>query len=464
MILEQYYLGCLAQASYLIGDEESGVAVVVDPRRDVGLYLDEARARGLSIEHTILTHFHADFLAGHVELRERTGAVIHLGRRAQADFPFQPQGEGDELVLGPNVRLAFLETPGHTPEGISILVFDRRKSDAEPHAVLTGDTLFIGDVGRPDLMASIGVTADELAGMLYDSLHQKLLPLPDATILYPGHGAGSLCGKSLSTDTVSTIGAQRASNYALQAMERSEFVRILTEARPPAPAYFGYDADLNRREHGTLDAALERALAPLALETVLGRQNAGARVLDVREKDAYAAGHLAGSTNVGLDGKFATWCGSVIGADEPIMIVAEPGAEREAAMRLGRIGFDRVEGYLDGGPAAWAAHPELVKTIRRIEPDVLRARLDGADAPFVLDVRQPGEWDCSHIDGSVNVPLGQLVDRLDEVPRDRDVVVQCQTGYRSCVAISLLAARGYANLIDLRGGWEGWEALAGAVR
>lgn len=455
MILEQHYLGCLAQASYLIGDEATGTAVVVDPRRDVDLYLREAEARGLRIRHVILTHFHADFLAGHIELRERTGATIHLGRRAQADFPFEAQGDGAELELGPNVRLAFLETPGHTPEGISILVYDRQASDTEPHAVLTGDALFIGDVGRPDLMASVGVTAEELAGELYDSLHEKLLKLPDATLVYPGHGAGSLCGKNLSDDTVSTIGAQRATNYALQPMERERFIEELTRAQPPAPRYFGYDAALNKKERGTLDAALER-LAPLTLETVLARQNAGARVLDVRSPEDFCSGHLVGSTSVGLDGKFATWCGSVIAPEESIVLIADPGTEREAATRLGRIGYDRVAGYLDGGAAAFLDRPELVGRIPRIDADGLRDRL--GDGPFVLDVRQPGEWSAGHVDGSVNIPLGQLAARTDEVPRDRDVVVHCQGGYRSVVASSLLAAAGFDRLTDLRGGWSAWEA------
>jgi len=458
MILEQHYLGCLAQASYLIGDEASGTAAVVDPRRDVDLYLREAASEGLTIRHVILTHFHADFLAGHVELRERTGATIHLGARAHASFPFEAQADGSELELGPNVRLRFLETPGHTPEGVSILVFDRQRS-SDPYAVLTGDTLFIGDVGRPDLMASVGVTAEELAGQLYDSLHEKLLKLPDATIVYPGHGAGSLCGKNLSTETTSTIGAQRAANYALQPMERERFVELLTQAQPPAPRYFGYDADLNRREHPTLEAALEN-LEPLSLETVIGRQNAGTRVLDVRSPEAFCQGHLAGSTSVGLDGKFATWCGSVIEPDESIVLVADPGTEREAAMRLGRIGYDRVEGYLESGAAAFAEHAELVASIPRVDPDGLLEHLQADETPLVLDVRQPGEWSAGHLDDSLNLPLGQLPNRLDELPRDRDVVVHCQGGYRSVIAASLLARAGFDRLVDVRGGWKAIEARA----
>ena len=301
MILTQHYLGCLSQASYLIGDERTGTAVVVDPRRDVDEYLEEARRLGLRIEHIILTHFHADFAAGHLELRERTNAAIQLGAHAQAEYDFRPLREGDALELG-NVRLEILETPGHTPEGISIVVYDLALSRHTPHAVLTGDTLLIGDVGRPDVIASDGIAVETLAGMLYDSLHEKLLRLPDDTLLYPGHGAGFACGKNLSTETVSTIGAQRARNAALRPMTKIDFVRIITMDPPETPAYFLHDADLNRQEHATLEATLGVELKPLALSTVLFAQRAGAQILDTRDPADFAAGHLMGSTNIGLCG------------------------------------------------------------------------------------------------------------------------------------------------------------------
>lgn len=460
MILEQHYLACLAQASYFIADESSGVAAVVDPRRDVDEYLKLARERGLRIAHVLLTHFHADFLAGHLELRERCGARLHLGARARAEFDFEPMTEGQGLELGPQVRLAFLETPGHTPESTSILVFDRERSESRPHAVLTGDTLFIGDVGRPDLMASVGVTAAELAASMYDSLREKLLKLPDETLVYPGHGAGSMCGKNLSTDTVSTIGAQRASNYALQPMEREAFIALLTANQPQAPAYFAFDANLNRKERDTLDVSLARSLRPLDLETVLARQNAGVQVLDTRDPEEFARGHLVGSLGIGLGGKFATWCGTMVEPARSIVIVAQPGSEREAALRLGRIGYDQVEGYLEGGPGALATRPDLVQRFERVDPDQLAASLASEDAPLVVDIRATGERENGAIEGSLHIPLQQLEERLDELPRDRRLVLQCQSGYRSSIAASLLLAAGFSELCDLRGGYGGWSAAS----
>src|SRR5271156_4567721 len=331
MILKQYYLGCLAHASYLIGDEASSTAIVVDPQRDIQNYLADAEKFNLRIRHVFLTHFHADFVAGHLELRDRCGATIHLGSRAQAEYAFVAMQDGDTLEF-PGLRLQILETPGHTIESISILVFDLQKSADKPYAVLTGDTLFIGDVGRPDLRASLGWTAQELGGHLYDSLHNKLLPLPDETLVYPAHGAGSLCGKNLSSDTVSSLGDQRRFNYALQSMSKEEFVRIVTADQPDAPAYFTYDAILNTRERTTLDKNLEQVLQPVELEEVLQMGDAGAQVLDVRDPGEYAKGHLAGSINIGLGGQYATWAGTVLDRTRPILIVAEPGREEEAAL------------------------------------------------------------------------------------------------------------------------------------
>lgn len=457
VILTQYYLRCLAHASYLIGDEESGAAAVVDPQRDIGQYLEDAGRHGLAIRHVILTHFHADFLAGHLELRERTGARIHLGRVAKAEYAFAPMGDGDRLDLG-RVRLACLETPGHSPESISVLVYDRARSDAEPHAVLTGDTLFIGEVGRPDLRAAPGRSAADLAGLLYDSLREKLLPLPDATLVYPTHGAGSLCGRNISTELSSTIGEQRRYNYALQPMTRDEFIRIITADQPDAPAYFAYDVALNAREHPTLDAALERSLVPLSLEEVLAKRNAGAQVLDVREPVKFEGGHLTDSVNIGLDGQFASWAGTVLDRERPIVIVAEPGRESEAATRLGRIGFDHVAGYLRDGMAALDGHPDLTRRIDRITAPALAERLASANGPLVLDVRTPVEHHAAHIDGSLHLPLLRLTEHLAEVPRDREIVVHCATGYRSAVAASLLACHGFARVTDLVGGISAWQA------
>jgi len=455
MILEQHYLACLSQASYLIADDATGVAAVVDPRRDVDLYVDAAADRGLRIEHVILTHFHADFVAGHIELAKRTGAKIHLGAKATADFAFEPLGEGDEIALG-NVRLRALLTPGHTPEGISLLVFEHA-DDVAPHAVLTGDTLFIGDVGRPDLMASIGVTAEELAGMLYDSTREKLLTLPDETLVFPGHGAGSMCGKSLSTDTVSTIGDQRRLNYALQDMSREDFIRLVTEARPEPPAYFGFDARKNREERGTLDEVLDGVNA-LDLAAFDLRIETGAIALDVRDPEDFAEAHLAGSISIGLDGRFATWAGTVLPVDAEIVLIAPAGREREAATRLGRIGFDRVRGYLSGG---LDAVPESRRrAVRRLDPVELKAALAGTPAPVVLDVRQPGEHAAAAIEGASLIPLTELPARLDDAPRpagEAPLVLQCAAGYRSMIAASLLERAGREGLADLRGGMTAWQ-------
>src|SRR5580700_6700821 len=356
MVLKQYYLGCLAHASYLLGDEASSTAIIVDPQRDIHQYLVDAEKFGLEIRHVFLTHFHADFVAGHLELRDRCDATIRLGARAKAEYAFVSMKDGDTLEF-PGLRVQVLETPGHTIESISILGFDLRKHPTHPHAVLTGDTLFIGDVGRPDLRASLGWTANDLGAHLYDSLHNKLLPLPDETLVYPAHGAGSLCGKQLSFDTVSSLGDQRRMNYALQPMAKDEFIRLVTADQPDAPQYFTYDAVLNTREHVTLDSNLERVLRPVALDEVIRLGDSGAQVLDVRDAAEFAKGHVAGSINIGLGGQYATWAGTLLDRARPIVIIAEPGREQEAALRLGRIGFDQVLGYLEGGMAALAERP-----------------------------------------------------------------------------------------------------------
>jgi DMSO/TMAO reductase YedYZ molybdopterin-dependent catalytic subunit/glyoxylase-like metal-dependent hydrolase (beta-lactamase superfamily II) len=459
MILKQYYLGCLAHASYLIADEENGEAAVVDPQRDVDEYVREAHRLGCRIGHVFLTHFHADFIAGHLELRDREGARIYLGARAEAEYGFIPVGDRESVQVG-EVRLEVLETPGHSPESISILVYDR---DAErPYAVLSGDTLFIGDVGRPDLRASLGWSAEELGGMLYDSLQTKLLTLPDETLVYPAHGAGSLCGKNLSTDTVSTIGVQRQYNYALQPMSRDEFVEVVTAEQPDTPAYFTYDAVLNTKERPTLEQTLVEELKPLGLDDVLALAAGNAQLLDARDPADFAGAHLRGSVNIGLGGSYATWAGTLLDGERPTVIVADPGREQEAAMRLGRIGFDNVAGYLDGGMQALDARPDLVGRIERITAATLAEQLSGSEPPLVLDVRTEREWRDGPLDGSVNIPLARLEERLDEIPRDREVVVHCGSGYRSSIAASLLRRHGFEQIADLVGGMSAWAASTAA--
>jgi len=457
MILKQFYLGCLAHASYLLGDEASATAIVVDPQRDVQQYVDEAEKLGLKIRHVFLTHFHADFIAGHLELRDRCGATIYLGAQAKAEYAFVPMKDGDALDF-PGLRVQVLETPGHTIESISLLVFDLQRDSARPYAILTGDTLFIGDVGRPDLRASLGWSANDLGSRLYDSLHNKILPLPDETLVYPAHGAGSLCGKKLSSDTVSSLGDQRRFNYALQPMSKEEFVRLVTADQPDAPAYFTYDAILNTQERVTLDQNLQKAHHPLDLNEVLSMGDAGAQILDVRDAAEYAKGHLAGSINIGLGGQYATWAGTILDRAKPIVIIAEPGREEEAALRLGRIGFDHVKGFLEGGMEALAARPDLVWPTQRLSAPLIAEELAGIEPPLVLDIRNPGEWKAKHIDGSVNIPLNHLQERISEIPRDRRIAVHCAGGYRSSIAASILHQYGITRLIEMAGGLAAWEA------
>lgn len=456
MFLKQYYLGCLAHASYLIADERTKQAIVVDPQRDIEQYLQDAASAGYSIKYVALTHFHADFLAGHIELRNRAGAQIVMGSRAQAEFEVRHVKENDELDLG-DVVVRILETPGHTPEGISLLLFDRKKSDAVPQAVLTGDTLFIGDVGRPDLLASIGVTAEELAEMLYASL-QKLRSLPETTLVYPAHGAGSMCGKNLSKETVSTIGEQRKFNYALQPMSFDDFKRLVTADQPEAPDYFVYDAIKNRQERPDLEATLRTSLKALSVDEVVLLKNQGAQLVDVREAIDFEGAHFEGAMNIGLAGKYATWCGSILHHDKPIIVIAEAGNEEEAVMRLGRIGFDNVTGYLKNGMSALDNRPELVRKLPRITAPALSEMLQEQSPPYVLDVRSEKEWSGGHLQGSHNIPLTHLRDRLAEVPSTQPVVIHCEGGYRSAIGASLLAGAGRTNVTDLVGGVKAWNA------
>lgn len=458
MIVEQHYLGCLSQASYLIADEVTRTAFVVDPRRDVDLYLERAEALGVEIRHVLLTHFHADFLAGHLELAERTGATIHLGAAAQAEYTFEPLADGDTIEVG-DVRIEALATPGHTPESTCYVLHDLAAEGDRPHAVMTGDTLFIGDVGRPDLMASVGVTKEELASELYDSLREKLLALPDETILYPGHGAGSACGKALSTETVSTIGAQRAGNYALQPMSRAEFVAAVTSEQPPAPAYFPRAAGLNKITHDLLGDVLAGALASLDADQALSRMDQGATLLDVRPAEEFAAAHLAGSIWIGLDGRFAGWAGTLLDLEAPIVIVGGEDLAREAALRLARVGLDQVTGFLGDVDGAMAAHPALVRSLRRLEPAEAAGVLGGEDAPLVVDVRTKTEHEDVRLDGALSLPLAGLRGLIGEIPADRSLVLHCKSGYRSLAAISLLLHEGLApdSMVDVLGGIDRWS-------
>jgi hydroxyacylglutathione hydrolase len=451
----QYYLDCLSQASYLIGDETTGRAVVVDPRRDIDEYVRDAEEMGLGIELIIETHFHADFLSGHLELAAATGADIGFSSVAEPEFEHRKLADGELISLG-EVELEILHTPGHTPESISIVVRERA-GDEIPYGVLTGDTLFIGDVGRPDLLASIGYSRDELAECLYDSLHQKLLPLPDETRVYPGHGAGSACGKNLSTDTWSTMGDQRANNYALLARDKDTFIDLVTEGQPPAPEYFVYDAVLNRQDRPLLDeTAMPAAIGLDDLDRLVAD---GAMVLDGRDPEDFARGHIVGSVNVGLNGRYAEFAGSVIPSDVDIVLVADEGFELEAKNRLARIGFDRVAGYLENPLGVMVDHPDRVQQASRLTATDFEDRRRELSDLQVVDVRNPGEVGLGTIPGAVTVPVGQLPSLVRDLDPGKPTVVFCAGGYRSSVAASLLRREGFGDVSDLRGGYGAWSDL-----
>ncbi|MEU1285038.1 rhodanese-like domain-containing protein [Kitasatospora sp. NPDC005856] len=454
MYFAQFYLDCLSQASYLIADEHTGRAVVVDPRRDVDEYVAEAQAHGFTVEAVINTHFHADFLAGHLELADRTGAWIGYGRRAETDYPIRKLADGERIELG-DVTLQIMETPGHTPESISILVFEQ-PDDTVPYGVLTGDALFIGDVGRPDLLASTGVTAGELGAMLYDSVHRKLLGLPDETLVFPAHGAGSACGKNLSTDRQSTIGRERATNYACAPMDEAAFVALVTDGQPTAPGYFGYDADLNRRERELFDPAAVRALTGTEF---LARRAEGAVVVDGRDPAAFAAGHLAESINVPADGRFAEQSGTVLAPDRELLVIAPEERGAELVTRLARIGFDKVAGHLADPQDVFRAHPELMRQGARLTVHTLREELAGPRPPLVVDVRGAAEREAGAVPGSLHLPLAELPTRHGELPTDRPVVLHCAGGSRSSIAASLLRRHGHPQTYDLIGGYGAWEAV-----
>jgi hydroxyacylglutathione hydrolase len=454
MIFEQHYLDCLSQASYLIADETTKRAVVVDPRRDVSPYLETAAEHGLAIELVIETHFHADFLSGHLELADATGAQIAYGSVAETEFESRKLVDGERISLG-QVELEIRHTPGHTPESISIVVCDHAESP-EPWGVLTGDTLFIGDVGRPDLLSSKGVTSEELASDLYDSLHTKLMSLPDATRLWPGHGAGSSCGKNLSTNTSCSIGVQRETNYAVADMTKDEFVEVVTSGQTAPPAYFGFDAVLNREMRPILDE--HQAPAPLELDEVVRLQADGAVVLDTRGPEVFASGHLVGSVNIGLGGRYAEFAGGVLLPDMDIVLVGEPGTELEAKVRLARIGFDRVVGHLIDPERSLAAAPEHVGQSSRFDVAAMVDAMASVDGLQVLDVRQPGETEGGVVDGAVLIPLTKLRAEMDSLDRGRPVAVYCAGGFRSSIAASLMKLHGFDDVTDLLGGWGAWTA------
>lgn len=459
MFFRQYYLGCLSHASYLIGDTHTGRAVVVDPQRDVAQYVADAEANGLRIERIFETHFHADFLSGHLELQKVTGADITFGvvGAERTEFPVVAMKDGERLSLG-SVILEVRDTPGHTPESISIVVYDG--SDT-PYGVLTGDTLFIGDVGRPDLLSAFGASAEDLGRQLYNSLHHKLLTLPDSTKVYPAHGAGSACGKNLSTETVSTIGEQRRTNYALAPMSEDEFVKVVTEGQAAAPLYFSFAAVRNRLKRDVFDESTGTKM--LTIDEVFRAQCDGAVIIDTREPAEFALGHLKGSINVGLSGRFAEYSGEVVTSETPIVLVCPAGTEDEARIRLGRIGFDKVLGALDAPEVAFVGNPDSVVQASRLTVDQLRQRREALSNVQVIDVRGPGETEAGVIPGAQLIQLPQLVTRLAELDPQAPTVVYCAGGYRSSIAASTLRQRGFVDVSDIIGGFGAWQTSGADV-
>jgi hydroxyacylglutathione hydrolase len=453
MYFKQFYLSCLAHASYLIGSE--GEAAVVDPQRDVDQYVSEAEAQGLKIQYVIETHLHADFVSGHRELAARTGAEIVFGEKAGATFPHRAVRDGDELRLG-GIKLRVMETPGHTPESICVLLTDTEASD-QPQKVLTGDTLFIGDVGRPDLAGAKGYTSQMMAEMMYDSLHEKLLKLADTVEVYPAHGAGSMCGRNLSTETSSTIGEQRKLNYALQPMAKEEFVKMMTAELPEAPVYFSKDAEINRTGAAALNE-LPGAAALMPTEVCkLAAQ--GWAILDVRAAEEFGAGHVPGALNIGLSGQFASWAGSLIPMTSPIVIVANDEARvDEARMRLARVGMEKVKGYLSGGMKAWQEADLDVATVLQISVAELKSLIESRPDLQVVDVRRPAEYEGGHAPRAITAPLAQLRQVLPSLnlrPTEQTAVI-CAGGYRSSAGTSILQQAGFTNLLNVSGGTNAW--------
>jgi hydroxyacylglutathione hydrolase len=449
MYFEQFYLGCLAHASYMLGSD--GEAIVVDPQRDVDIYLNAAAEHGLKIAHIFETHLHADFISGHNELAARSGATIYIGAQAGAKFPHQDVEDGFEVRCG-KLRLTVRETPGHTPESICLVVTDEEMS-SKPWAVLTGDTLFLGDVGRPDL--SDKHTPQQLAGLLYDSLHSKLLTLPDDVLVYPAHGAGSLCGRNMRAERSSTIGTERLTNYALQISSREEFIRELTSNLPARPDYFLQDAEINRQGAAALSELPELpALSPKELKNLL---EAGGVALDIRSGEDFSSAHVPGSVHIALSGQFATWAGTVLGlAAHPVLIADTPEQVAEAQLRLARVGIEAAGGYLAGGIAGWRQAGYSLAALPQISVAVLKERID-REGLHVLDVRREPEWRAGHIDSAEWHALDAFARGLPSIDKDIPLAVHCKSGYRSMIACSLLQKAGFSKVVNVTGGFDAWQ-------
>lgn len=451
MYFKQFYLGCLAHGSYLLGSE--GEAAVIDPQRDVDQYIEEAKKERLSIKYIIETHLHADFVSGHRELAEKTGAQIVFGAKAGAVFPHIAAKDGDTLKVG-TVTLSILETPGHTPESICILAKDT--ANAGPTMLFSGDTLFIGDVGRPDLVGSKGYSDKQMAGLMYETIHEKLLKLSDDVEVFPAHGAGSLCGKHLSNEKSSTIGQQKKFNYALKPMSKEEFIELLTTDQPEVPAYFQKDVEINRLGALPLNS-LKRPLPLMATEVTKEMQR-GAVVLDVRNTTEHSSGHIMGSLNIGLSGQFASWAGTLIEIGTPIIVLASnPDQLDEAVMRLARVGIESVIGYLENGISSWVKAGLEPTQSTAISVNELKQALDADENIVVVDVRRSGEYNAGHVPRAINIPLAELAGSISKLPKDCPLAVICASGYRSSIAMSVLERTERRSLMNVLGGTAAWK-------
>ena len=453
MYVEQLYTGCLAEAAYYV--ESNGEAAIIDPMREIEPYLEMLEKRGARLKYVMETHFHADFVSGHLDLAKKTGAKLIFGPTAQPSYSSYIAEDGERFELG-DVEIQVLHTPGHTMESSTFLLIDEHQKN---HAAFTGDTLFIGDVGRPDLAVKSDLTKEDLAGLLYDSLHNKILPLADEVIVYPAHGAGSQCGKNLSKETVSTIGEQRKFNYALQPMKKEEFVEVVTDGIPEPPAYFPENARINREGYQNIDEILDRNLKELSLEQFQSSIDQGALVLDTRNEDFYERGSIEDSINIPLNGQYAVWVGTLIPIDRQLVLITEDGKEHESVLRLARVGFENVAGYLKGGIETWESRNNATRTVKSIEAVELKPYLQ--QGYELLDVRRSTEAETEHVAGAINISLVELEDRISELDKSQQYVLHCAGGYRSMIAASILANHGFEHIVNVHGGFAKIKRLSG---
>ncbi|HUZ60605.1 MAG TPA: MBL fold metallo-hydrolase [Hanamia sp.] len=448
MYIQQIYTGCLSEAAYFV--ESNGEAVVIDPMRDTGSYLNIARERNASIKYIFETHFHADFVSGHIDLRQQTGATIVYGPSTNAKFPFHLAKDGEIFYIG-NISLEAIHTPGHTLESTCYLL---RDENGKPYCIFTGDTLFIGDVGRPDL-SSGNLTKEELASIMYDSVQTKLMPLPDEVIVYPAHGPGSSCGKNIGSETQSTIGVQKKTNYALQPQTKEEFIKSVTEDLEEAPAYFTINAQINKEGYHHLDDVKSKGLIPLSIKEFKEKMQSGCLILDTRKAMDFTEGFIPDSVFIGLEGRFAEWAGSLLSFEQPIILVTPDGKEEETVVRLARVGFGKVEGYLKGSFDTWKSAGENWDLIIDIEADELEMDIPFDDHITVLDVRKLNEFAEGHVKDAVNLPLAEMTDvaQIAQLEKNQNIYIHCASGYRSVIAASLLKRQGYHNLRNVLGGW-----------